>query len=76
MCMKHLIALRLEKLLHSCHGCIHSLGVIGDWRTHFSDALKDEFCAEYHRVLTGSGLEYRLGQREDGTEEVLSAAIS
>jgi hypothetical protein len=50
--------------------------VIGDWKNHFSEPLKDEFLMEYHRLLVGSGLEYRLGQREDGTEEILSARIT
>eukprot|EP01036_Dinobryon_divergens_P029716 gene29716-38849_t len=51
-------------------------GVIGDWRNHFSEPLKNEFLVEYHRLLAGSGLEYCLGQREDGTEEMLSTSIS
>ena len=59
-----------------CDSPAVAVGVIGDWRTHFSEALKDEFCVEYHRVLAGSGLEYHLGHREDGTEDFLSAAIS
>ena len=50
--------------------------MIGDWRNHFSESLKDEFLVEYNRILAGSGLEYRLGQNEDGTEEVLSASKS